>query len=304
MSRQSQTRRTVLRGIGTGAIVLVGGVGAAAADDDTDDRGDGTTAEVRVGHLSPDAPAVDVYVGKEPDGDPTVGGLTYTNFAPNAGGSYLDLEKGTYDVAVTPAGATSPQVIDVDGVELGANRNYTVLAVGELAPEGNEPGIRALPLVDNAGDDTALPPADAALVRFVHASPDAGAVDVEVNGSTLLGGVTFGTASGYYEAPSDATVEIVKDGSTVLGPISNPLDDGQKGTAYVVGNATPEDAPEDGPATDDAGLGAVTTLDATNPSKGRGDRDDDGDEGDEEDEERGRGEGEGDGGRGRRRGDD
>lgn len=299
-------RRAVLRSVGAGTALLVGGVGAISADDDTDDQGDGTTAEVRVGHLSPDTPPVDVYVGApgldpaDEDTSPTIEWLSYPNFAPNAGGTYLDLDAGTYDVSVTPAGVPSVEAIDVDGLELAANSDNTILAVGELAPEAatfgeaDEPGIRPLPLVDNDDEDTALPPADATLLRAVHASPDAGAVDIVVsvdgNEAARLEGVTFGTAGPYLEAPADATVAVEKNGSTVLGPIANPLDDGQKGSAYVVGNVTPEDG-GDGPLgaeVDDAPLEAVTTLDATSPARGRGRGDDPEDE-DEEDEQDGDG---------------
>lgn len=222
-------------------------------------QGSGGDAEVRVGHLSPDAPAVDVYVGVEPgDGAPAIPGLTYPNFAPNAGGAYLSLPSGAYDIAVTPAGATAPQVIDVDGLGLDPNKDYTILAVGELSPEGDEPGIQVLPLVDNGDNDPALPPRSKTLVRFVHASPDAGAVDIAVDGQVVLSGVTFATASRYLKvAPGERTVEILKDGAAVL-TIPATLTAGTKITAYVIGNATPEEG--------DAALSAVTSLDATSPA--------------------------------------
>lgn len=248
---------------------------------------------MRVGHLSPDTPAVDVYVGA-PGLDPTDEGtnpvvedLSYPSFAPDSEGSYLELKAGTYDISVTPADSPGIEAIDINGFALDANRDYTVLAVGELDPEeDDEPAIQALPLVDNADDDTALPPADATLIRAVHASPDAGAVDVvvSVDGSEALRleDVTFGDASAYLEAPENAEISVEKGGIEVLGPIENPLGNGEKGSAYVIGNVTPEEG-GDGPLgaeTDDAPLSAVTTLDATNPSRGRG-----GDEEAEEEEE-------------------
>ncbi len=221
-------------------------------------QGSGGDIEVRVGHLSPHAPAVDVYVGVEPgDGAPAIPGLTYPNFAPNAGGDYLSLPSGAYDIAVTPAGGLA-QVIDVDGLGLDPNKDYTILAVGELSPEGDEPGIQALPLVDNGEGDPALPPRSKTLVRFVHASPDAGAVDIAVDGKVVLSGVTFATASRYLQvAPGERTVEILKNGAAVL-TIPATLTAGTKITAYVIGNATPEEG--------DAALSAVTSLDATSPA--------------------------------------
>jgi hypothetical protein len=240
--------------------------------------GDGNVAEVRVAHLSPDAPNVDVFVGTEPNGDPAIENLAYENFAPNNAGDYVALDPGSYDIAVTPTGETEPQVIDVSGLPLEANKDYTILAVGELNSEQeDEPGIQALPLVDNADEETALPPRDKTLVRFVHASPDAGAVDIGVQGGpTLLSGVEFGDASDYIEvAPGDYTITVGPGALTV--PFTATA--GTKVTAYVIGNATTMDE-------DDAGLSAVTSLEATNPA-GTGsfvDRDDDDDEDEEEED--------------------
>ncbi|MFB6300330.1 MAG: DUF4397 domain-containing protein, partial [Halobacteriales archaeon] len=236
-------------GIGGGIVLTTTGVGWA---DDESGQGDGRTAEVRVGHLSPDAPAVDIYVGKEPDGEPTIGGLEYPNVAPGSDGEYLGIEAGEYDITVTPAGTTSPQVIDVDDIPLEPNRDYTILAVGELSPEGDEPSIQPLPLVDNADGDTTLPPADATLVRLVHASPDAGEVDLVVkqDGKTLktIPGVSFGDATGYLELPpGDYTIDV---GPGALG-VEVTLKAGTKITGYVIGNATPEDG--------DESLSAITT---------------------------------------------
>jgi hypothetical protein len=163
-------RRDILKGIGGGiAVISVGGVGVASATPGNG-QGDGRTVEVRVGHLSPDTPAVDVYVGGpglDPTADgtePVVSGLSYPTFAPDDAGGYLPLDAGTYDISVTPAGVPGLEAIDIDGFELEANRDYTVLAVGELAPEaatfgdGGEPALQALPLVDNGEDDPAFPP--------------------------------------------------------------------------------------------------------------------------------------------------
>ena len=163
-------------------------------------------------HLSPDAPAVDVSL----DGNKPIKGLSYPNFAPDAAGNYLDVAPESYDISVTTSEGGA-KAFEVEGFSLEPNKDYTILAVGELSPEGDEPGIRALPLVDNGEEDPALPPRDKTLVRFVHASPDAGAVDIAVDGNTLLNDVTFGTASGYIEAESgERTIEVQKDGTTVL----------------------------------------------------------------------------------------
>ncbi len=123
-------------------------------------------ARVRVVHASPDAPAVDVWVN---------GAVAFAN-APFTGiTDYAELDPAAYNVQVSPAGATEPIVINAD-LELTADTDYTVVAVGQL--ENVEP----LVLVDN----NSAPAAGKAHVRFVHASPDAPAVDIAVTGGPVL----------------------------------------------------------------------------------------------------------------------
>jgi LPXTG-motif cell wall-anchored protein len=123
-------------------------------------------ARVRVVHASPDAPAVDVWVN---------GNVAFSN-APFTGiTDYASLAAGSYQVQVTPTGATEPIVIDAT-LDLAAGTDYTVVAVGQLA------NIEPLVLVDN----NSAPAAGKAHVRFVHASPDAPAVDIAVTGGPVL----------------------------------------------------------------------------------------------------------------------
>lgn len=123
-------------------------------------------ARVRVVHASPDAPAVDVWVN---------GDVAFSN-APFKGiTDYASLDPASYQVQVTPTGASTPVVIDAT-LDLAADTDYTVVAVGQLA------NIEPLVLVDN----NAAPAAGKAHVRFVHASPDAPAVDIAVKGGPVL----------------------------------------------------------------------------------------------------------------------
>lgn len=92
---------------------------------------DNTVAEgmtkVRVGHLSPDAPAVDVgLVG----GDSLFEGAEF--FAVT---DYLELDPDTYDLEIRAAG-TEDQVLDLSGTTLEADTVYSVYAVGALEDLG------------------------------------------------------------------------------------------------------------------------------------------------------------------------
>jgi hypothetical protein len=83
--------------------------------------------------------------------------------------------------------APKPVVIGAD-VTLEAGKDYTVVAVGELAT------IEPLVLLD----DNSAPEAGKAKVRFVHASPDAPPVDVAVkNGPVIFANVAFKGVAGY-----------------------------------------------------------------------------------------------------------
>jgi hypothetical protein len=120
------------------------------------------TAFLRVLHLSPDAPAVDVFVN---DGDdPVVADLAFPD-----GTGYLAVPAASYDIDVAPAGSSADDaVLSVDDLALAANGFYTAVAFDELAT------ITALPVVD---DYTGLA-AGAIRVRLIHAAAAVGEVDV------------------------------------------------------------------------------------------------------------------------------
>jgi LPXTG-motif cell wall-anchored protein len=81
-------------------------------------------AKVRVYHFSPDAPAVDVKLA---DGTTLIPNLAF----PDASG-YLEVPAGSYDIQVTPAGA-SDVVIDLSGTSLEAGKIYSVFATNVVA---------------------------------------------------------------------------------------------------------------------------------------------------------------------------
>ena len=105
------------------------------ADDRTPVAGQ---AKVRVIHLAPDAPPVDVVVlvagviAQRP-----VTNLVYAN----ATTTPLTLPPGTYTLAVVPAGATSPLLPTAAGVDvtLSAEDVKTIVAIGALAPNATNP---------------------------------------------------------------------------------------------------------------------------------------------------------------------
>lgn len=181
----------------------------------------GAKSRVRVVHASPDAPAVDVWVN---------GAKAFTN-APFKGITpYAELDGGNYDVQVVPTGATEPVVIK-GTLGFKAGTDYTVIAVGKLA--------NIMPLV--LEDNNALPAPGKAHVRFVHASPDAPAVDIAVKGGPVLfSNVAFKGVGEYLPVAAgsyDLEVRLAGTNTVALSVPGVKLDDGTVYTIFAMGLA-------------------------------------------------------------------
>lgn len=250
-------RRFVQFGSGLAVVGLAGGF-ASAGDHDTDEHdgnsdegsGDGGTneesdggasddgggtARVRVAHLAPDAPAVDVFV----DGDPVLEDVPFRVVS-----DYLELPADSYRVSVAPAGeGTDAAVIDEE-LEVPA-ADLTLAAVGEAGGENRPLELAVLE------DDNSDPGDDTARVRAIHASPDAPAVDVVVSetGQALFEGVEFGDAA-YAEVPAGdyrlCTYPAGEREEAVLGA-DVELPGNTVASAFAVGYVAPGDAPADEP---------------------------------------------------------
>lgn len=175
-----------------------------------------TPTNLRVFHLSPDAPNVDVVINDDFSA-PAVVDLAYPDFT-----DYLSVPADTYNAKVVPTGATSPAVIDAD-LELNAAVSYSVLAVNTLD------SIEPLVLEDNRRAISTE-----AQLRIVHGSPSAGPVDlylvapgtdittVEPNFSN----VAFKSETGYISvADGDYDVIVTATGSktAAIGPAAISL---------------------------------------------------------------------------------
>jgi len=194
---------------------------------------------VRVVHASPDAPAVDVWVnGNVAFSDAPFTGIT----------DYASLSPGSFDVQVVPAGATEPVVIDAT-LELAADTDYTVVAVGLLAD------IEPLVLIDN----NSAPASGKAHVRFVHASPDAPAVDIAVaGGPVLFADVPFKGVGDYLPVDAgtyDLEARLAGTDTVALSVPGVALEEGVVYTIFAMGLAGGEPA-----------LRAVPSVDATAPA--------------------------------------
>nr|WP_241431969.1 DUF4397 domain-containing protein [Haloferax mucosum] len=231
----------MLRGIGGVAIVggLAGCMGSGTADDDEMETTTTPTptptpepemAMVRVAHLSPDAPNVDVYVDDS---------MALSDVPFGAVSDYLSVPVGVRTVKITAAGDDSTVAFEGD-LDV-AEATYTVAAVGELSEETFEPLVLE--------DDVSVPSDDTARVRVVHASPDAPAVDITAGDQTLFDGVEF-TQSGSVEVPANTyTLQVRGDTESNDGDAVAEFDvefvGGTVYTVFAAGYLTSDDEPMD-----------------------------------------------------------
>ena len=217
------------------AILVVGMAGTALAAD---------TADVRVLHASPDAPAVDVYLD-----DAKVDALTNVPFGTIS--DYLAIPAGEHNVKVYATGTTTGPVIDAD-VTVAAGGAYTIAATGALAD------ITAQVLEDDPS-----PTGDAAIVRVVHFSADAPAVDIATAGSTVdeavVEDLAYPNATDYLALPGgtyDLEVRLAGETTVALALDDVQVEDGRAYSVFAIGSAA-------SPAVGGNALQAVVAVDAT-----------------------------------------
>jgi hypothetical protein len=187
---------------------------AAYAQEPSDASGD---ALVRVAHLSPDAPAVDVYVD---------GGSVITNMGFEIVSDYLALPPGPHRVELRPTGtaAAAPAVLTQD-VTLESGAAYTVAGVGPLASLG----LRVFE------DDLAAPPAGSAFVRVIHGAIDAPTVDlVTTSGTTLVADAAPAAATPYAAVPAGTYDLVVQDSATAAVLLTAPPVELGAGITYTI----------------------------------------------------------------------
>ena len=195
-----------------------------------------TNGRIRVAHMSPNAPNVDVYLNED---------VVLQDVPFGAVSGYLTVPATDHDVEITAAG--DPDTSEFSGtVTVADDTDYTIAATGEIGEQADQPFE---PLV--LEDDNSEVGSDQSRLRVVHASPDAPAVDVTAAGGdvVLFDGVEYGQ-SGYVEVEAnDYTVEIRGDTESndgdVVADFDVSLDGGTVYTAFAAGYLTPDDEPGD-----------------------------------------------------------
>ncbi|QSG09102.1 DUF4397 domain-containing protein [Halapricum desulfuricans] len=266
MTDKLTTRRKLLVGIGASSTIALAGCadgdgngnGTTEPDTDTDTETDTETetetepAQLRVAHMSPDAPNVDVYVD---------GSAVLEDVAFGAVSEYLSVSAGDHDVEITPAGEPDTAVFS-GTVTLDPETDYTVAAIGEVSDDADQ-AFEPLVLEDDNSDLDD----ETARLQAVHTSPDAPAVDITANEGavTLFDGVEYGQSGTVEVDAGTYTVEIrgdtEDDDGDVVASYELTLEGGTTYSAFAAGYLTPDDEPADTPF--DL---LVTTVDGRGPA--------------------------------------
>jgi Domain of unknown function (DUF4397) len=182
-----------------------------------------TTGWIRLAHLSPNTPAVDVYLYSFGDSSAQIvlHHVAYGTVSP-----YEQVPTGDYTVAMRAAGAaaTTKPVLSAS-VDVAAGHAYTVAGLGP------ESGLRLQVL-----DDQLTTPSGQALVRIIQASLKQNVVSVNWGSDTLNGSLKFGSVSSYQTvSPGTATLTVSGGGEHTTASV--PLAAGTVHTLVVLDGA-------------------------------------------------------------------
>ena len=154
------------------------------------------TGWIRLAHLSPNTPAVDVYLYSFDDSNAMIvlHHVAYGTVSP-----YEAVKAGDYSVAMRATGASpSSQPVLSTSVTIAAGHAYTVAGMGP------ESGLRLQVM-----DDDLTTPSGQALVRVIQASLKQQEVKVALGSSVLAGSLKFATVSAYQPvSPGTETVNV------------------------------------------------------------------------------------------------
>ena len=196
---------------------------ASCNEDDTEVIEPVPTAYVSIYNASPDAPELDVLVdSRQIFSQP----LSYTDYT-----RYLNFYTGDRELIISPFNANNA-LVDTT-LNFQPNKAYSVFIADDVAD------LSAVVVEDNVD----APEAGQALVRMIHLSPDASAVDlVEEDATRLFANQTFKQASAFKAVDADLYNLKLNAAGSSDQVLSIPDADFRAGGVYTIivrGFATP-----------------------------------------------------------------
>ena len=192
------------------------------------------SARLFVLHGSATAPMVDVFVttpGADLAATAPVGTFSFKETIGPA-----EVAAGDYQIRVTAAGDSSAVVFDSGTVTLADGDDLTIAAVPNTSGGGAPISLVAL---NGAGSLELLDANTPTSLQVIHASPDAPAVDIVVDGGVLVPGLAFPQATGFVEVPGstyNVSVTVAGNpGAIAIGPVDLDLIPGVRYSVFAVG---------------------------------------------------------------------
>lgn len=202
--------------VAIGLSIVDSSVATATATVSTAAAAAASTGYVRLAHLSPDTPAVDVYLSS-PSG--AIETKVFPAVPYGVVSDYLRVPTGAYAVAMRAVGAPADSApVLTTQVSVAEGKAYTVAGVGRHA----DLGLRVIE------DDITLPPNGRAKVRIVQASVRAPVLSVTTSsGESVASDVAFATATPYQQvAPGRWTLTVQPNGGGQASTLQADLTSG------------------------------------------------------------------------------
>jgi hypothetical protein len=191
-------------------------------------------ARLFVLHGAAAAPQVDVFV-TAPDADLAASAPVGTfSFKETIGPA--EVAAGDYQIRVTAAGDPTAVVFDSGTVTLNDGDDLTIAAVPSTS---GGPAPISLVALNGTGSLEILDINTPTSLQVIHASPDAPAVDIVVDGGVLVPGLAFPEATGFVEVPGgiyNVSVTVAGNpGAIAIGPVDLDLTPGTRYSVFAVG---------------------------------------------------------------------
>lgn len=185
-------------------------------------------AELRATHLSPNAPAVNIFI----DGQPAILEVSYATTT-----AYRPIAPGKHRMQISLASDSLSEAVIDTTIDIIRGRPYTIALLQPLER------IEARLL----SDSTKSPPSGQTRLRVIHAAPSAGAVDIWALGSDapLLTDQYFGQVDYVNLPPGEFAFRFAVAGTTgsLLTSQRLRLEPGWTYTIALAGTGTDTDAP-------------------------------------------------------------
>jgi len=149
-----------------------------------------------------------------------------------AGGGYQEIDAGTYTLHVTNGGDNQPNFTSPT-VTLDSGQVYDLVIIGQQSDQSLSILTLITQVLAPCGTQLGVGKPTDACARFIHVSPDAGAVDILIDGTAAAKSTSYGTATEFTAlASGDHEIQIVPAGGSASAALIDQTVTFDAGQAY------------------------------------------------------------------------